>query len=38
LLSIPFRVVGMVLTALLALLRGLLFLPARALGYREAKA
>ena len=38
LLSIPFRVVGIVLTALLAFLRGLLFLPARVLGYREAKA
>ena len=38
LLSIPFRVVGIVLSALLAFLRALLFLPARALGYREAKA
>jgi hypothetical protein len=38
LLSIPFRVVGIVLTALLACLQALLFLPARILGYRAAKA
>ena len=38
LLSIPFRVVGMILSALFAFLRSLLFLPARVLGYRDAKA
>ena len=37
LLSIPFRIVGAVMEALLALLRTLLFLPARLLGYREQK-
>ncbi len=34
LLSIPFRIVGTVMEALLALVRSLLFLPARLLGYR----
>lgn len=34
LLSIPFRIVGSLLEALLALLRTLFFLPARMLGYR----
>jgi hypothetical protein len=32
LLSIPFRVVGALMTAVLALVRALLFLPARILG------
>jgi hypothetical protein len=35
LLSIPFRIVGTVLGALLAFVKALLFLPARLLGYRE---
>ena len=34
LLSLPFRVVGVVFAALLAFLRALLFLPARLLGHR----
>jgi hypothetical protein len=34
LLSIPFRIVGAVMEALLALVKTLLFLPARMLGYR----
>lgn len=34
LLSIPFRIVGIVLEALLALIRQLLLIPARLLGYR----
>jgi hypothetical protein len=34
LLSIPFRVVGITFEALFALLRAVLFLPARLLGYR----
>ena len=34
LLSIPFRVVGVALDAVVALVRSLLFLPARLLGYR----
>lgn len=38
LLSIPFRVVGLVMEALLAFVKALLFLPARLLGYREVKA
>jgi hypothetical protein len=38
LLSIPFRIVGTVMGALLAFLKALLFLPARLLGYREHKA
>ncbi len=35
LLSIPFRMVGVVMEALLALVKALLFLPARLLGHRE---
>ena len=35
LLSIPFRVVGALMNALLALVKTLLFLPARLLGHRE---
>ena len=35
LLSIPFRVVAVVMDALLALVRGVLFLPARLLGERH---
>jgi len=35
LLSIPFRIVGVLMNALLALVKALLFLPARILGYRE---
>jgi hypothetical protein len=34
LLSLPFRVVGLCLGALFALLKAVLFLPARVLGYR----
>lgn len=34
LLSIPFRIVGMVVEAMLALIRAILFLPARILGFR----
>jgi len=34
LLSLPFRLVGIVCRALLALVSALLFLPARLLGYR----
>ena len=34
LLSIPFRIVGTLMAALLALVKALLFLPARLLGYR----
>jgi hypothetical protein len=34
LLSIPFRIVGAVMEALLALVKAILFLPARVLGYR----
>ncbi|MCF7734336.1 MAG: hypothetical protein K9M98_12335 [Cephaloticoccus sp.] len=34
LLSIPFRIVGSLMEALLALVKTLLFLPARLLGYR----
>jgi hypothetical protein len=34
LLSVPLRVVGMTFEALFALLRAILFLPARLLGYR----
>lgn len=34
LLSIPFRIVGIVLEAVLALIRTILFLPARILGFR----
>lgn len=35
LLSIPFRIVGAVVEALLAFVRALLFLPARVLGHRR---
>ena len=38
LLSIPFRIVATVMDALLALVRAILFLPARLLGYRDGKA
>ena len=38
LLSIPFRVVGVLMSALLALVKALLFLPARLLGYRDGNA
>lgn len=38
LLSIPFRVVGLVMEAMLAFVKTILFLPARLLGYREVKA
>jgi hypothetical protein len=34
LLSLPFRIVATVMEALLALVKALLFLPARVLGYR----
>jgi hypothetical protein len=34
LISLPFRIVGMVVEAVLALIKALLFLPARILGYR----
>jgi hypothetical protein len=37
LLSLPFRLVGITFEALFALLRALLFLPARVLGYRSKK-
>jgi len=36
LLSIPFRIVGAVMSAILALITSLLFLPARLLGYKGA--
>ena len=35
LLSLPFRVVGLSFDAIFALLRAILFLPARILGYRD---
>jgi hypothetical protein len=35
LLSLPFRVIGITFEALFALLRAILFLPARLLGYRD---
>ena len=34
LLAIPFRVVGVVVSAMLAFIKAVLFLPARVLGYR----
>ncbi|HSK39804.1 MAG TPA: hypothetical protein VK943_08545 [Arenibaculum sp.] len=34
LLSLPFRLIGLVLSAVFALLKGILFLPARLLGHR----
>jgi len=37
LLSIPFRLIGMAMEALLALVRTVLFLPARILGYRVSR-
>jgi hypothetical protein len=38
LLSLPFRLLGITFDALFALLRALLFLPARVLGHRDASA
>jgi hypothetical protein len=38
LLSLPFRLIGITFEALFALLRAILFLPARILGYRGRKA
>jgi hypothetical protein len=35
LLSIPFRLIGITFEAVFALLKALLFLPARVLGYRK---
>lgn len=35
LLSLPFRLIGITLDAAFALLRAILFLPARVLGYRS---
>ena len=35
LLSIPFRIVGVAMESLLALVKALLFLPARLLGWKE---
>jgi hypothetical protein len=35
LLSLPFRLIGITFEAAFALLKALLFLPARVLGYRE---
>jgi hypothetical protein len=35
LVSLPFRLVGISIEALFALLRAILFLPARVLGYRD---
>ena len=35
LLSIPFRIVGVVMEALLALVKAILFLPARLLGQKQ---
>jgi len=35
LLSIPFRIVGTVMDAFLALVKSVLFLPAKLLGYKE---
>ena len=37
LISLPFRLVGITFEAVFALLRALLLLPARALGYRAAR-
>lgn len=37
LISIPFRLVGITVEALLALIRTLLFLPARLLGFRRCR-
>ena len=38
LLSLPFRLIGLSFEALFALLRAVLFLPARILGYRDRRA
>jgi len=38
LLSLPFRLLGVTFEALFALLRAVLFLPARVLGHRESSA
>jgi hypothetical protein len=38
LLSLPFRLLGITFEAVFALLRAVLFLPARVLGHREASA
>jgi len=38
LLTLPFRLLGIAVDAVFALLRALLFLPARVLGYRPASA
>lgn len=38
LLSIPFRLVGLSFEAIFALLRSILFLPARVMGYRDSSA
>lgn len=35
LLSIPFRIVGVAMDALIALVRAILFLPARLLGHKD---
>ena len=35
LLSIPFRIVGTIMDAFLALVKSVLFLPAKLLGYKE---
>jgi len=35
LISLPFRILGIVVDAMLALVKALLFLPARLLGYRR---
>lgn len=35
LLSIPFRIVGAMMDAILALVKSILFLPAKLLGYKE---
>jgi hypothetical protein len=37
LLSLPFRLIGISFDAVFALLRAILFLPARLLGYRETR-
>jgi len=37
LISLPFRLVGVTFEALFALLRAILFLPARVLGYKAAR-
>lgn len=37
LISLPFRLLGIAFDAAFALLRALLFLPARVLGYRESR-